>query len=150
MRSAAYRIGHPIAKRSDRTNARRRGAAVAELAICLPVLLLISISLIELSSMIFVKQALAVAAYEAAHRGVQPAATSADAIATAQEILRQRRVTDAQIQVSEEISNLPSGQFFTVNIVAPAAPNCIAIFRVFNRATLDASVSAMKETDPSS
>ena len=136
--------------RSKRTqrNRRRRGAAITELAICLPVLLLISMSMIELATLIFAKQALTVAAYEGAHRAVQPAATAGDAVAAAQVILDQRRITGASITVTpSSLRSVPVGEFFTVSVTAPAAPNTIGIFQQFASVTLDARATAMKETE---
>lgn len=126
---------------------KRQGAVVAELAVCIPVLLLISISLIELTSLIFVRQALAAAAYEGAHEGVQPAATSADAVAAAQRILQERRIEGASVSVSPNIASVPVGEFFTVTVSAPSGPNSIAIVGAFNSSTLSSQATAMKETE---
>ncbi len=131
-----------------RQNQRRRGIAITELAVCLPVLLLISISVIELATLIFAKQALTIAAYEGAHRAVQPAATAADATAAAQAILDQRRITGAQITVTPaNLAAVNIGDFFTVQVTAPAAPNTIGIFQQFAGITLDSQAVAMKETE---
>lgn len=131
-----------------RQTERRRGIAITELAVCLPVLLLISISVIELATLIFAKQAITIAAYEGAHRAVQPAATAADANAAAQAILNQRRITGAQITVTPaNLDSIDIGEFFTVRVTAPAAPNTIGIFQRFAGITLDAQAVAMKETE---
>ena len=134
--------------RYSRTGRRRRGVAITELAVCLPVLLLISLSMIELATLIFAKQALTVAAYEGAHRAVQPAATEADAIAAAQAILDQRRIAGGQITVAPaNLRSVAIGEFFSVRVTAPAAPNTIGIFQQFASITLNAEATAMKETE---
>lgn len=136
----------PRLRMANRT--RRGGSVIAELAVCVPVLLLISISVIEVTSLVFVKQGLAVAAYEGAHRGIQPATTSRDAIAAANEILAQRRIQGASVSISPgEIASVPVGDFYTVTVTAPAGANSISIFRSFNGTTLSASATAMKETE---
>ena len=124
----------------------RKGAATVELAICIPVLLLISFSLIELCSMMFVKQGLTVAAYEAAHRAVQPAATSAQAIAAGQEILQQRRIQGGAVAINAgNIQQVDQGEFFTVTVTAPATANRLVPFPLFNTGQLSATAAAMKE-----
>jgi Flp pilus assembly protein TadG len=131
---------HPLTRR------KQRGAATVEFAICLPVLLLFSFSLIELCSMMFVKQSLTIAAYEAAHTAVQPSATSTDAIAVAEAILIQRRVQGAVITVSpENLQQLPQGQYFTVRVVAPANLNRLVPIPLFVTGDLAGAVVAMKE-----
>ncbi|TWT86058.1 TadE/TadG family type IV pilus assembly protein [Neorhodopirellula pilleata] len=127
----------------------RRGIAAVELAICAPVLILLSVALIELGSLIFVKQSLAIAAYEGAHHGVQPAATATEAIAAAQEILDQRRIQGAQISVIPgDLPRIPAGDLFTVRVTAPSNSNSIAIFRLFTATQLEAEAVVMKETEP--
>jgi Flp pilus assembly protein TadG len=124
----------------------RKGAATVELAICIPVLLLISFSLIELCSMMFVKQGLTVAAYEAAHRAVQPTATSAQAIAAGQEILQQRRIQSGQVTINPgNIQQVEQGEFFTVTATAPATANRLVPFPLFTTSQLSATAVAMKE-----
>jgi Flp pilus assembly protein TadG len=131
---------------TSRARTRRRGAAIAEFAICLPILLLVSFSLIELCSMMFVKQGLTIAAYEAAHRGVQPAATSADAILAAEEILQQRRIEGGTVTVTPgEILLVEQGDFFTVRVTAPASRNRMVPLPLFTTSDLSGTAVAMKE-----
>ncbi len=72
-------------------NLARRGVAAAEFAVCLPVMVLLVLGMVETCSMVFLKQSLAVAAYEGAHTAVKPGATSADVRAVCDNILRDRR-----------------------------------------------------------
>ncbi|MFN3189507.1 MAG: TadE/TadG family type IV pilus assembly protein [Aureliella sp.] len=123
----------------------RSGAVIAELAICTPVLILVSAALIELASMIFVKQGLSVAAYEAAHHAVQPEATNGQALGAANDILNERRITGANVSISPDIASVREGDLFTVRVTAPSDSNGVGIMRLFNPVTLEASVVAMKE-----
>ena len=125
---------------------KRRGVAVTELAICTPILLLISVALIELTSLIFVKQSLSVAAYEGAHQGVQASATASDVIRAANEILTQRRIQGGSVTVTpSDIPNVPAGELFTVRVSASSDVNGLAIFRLFSSAQLNSEAVAMKE-----
>lgn len=141
QRSLKQRCG--VAKRSS-----RKGAAVVELAICTPVIILVSVALIELGTLIFLKQGLAVAAYEAGHRGVQPAATSNDALNAANEILGQRNINGANVSVSPaNIEDLDPGELFTVTVTAPSDQNAIAIFGLFASSQIEAKAVVMKESE---
>lgn len=124
----------------------RRGVAAAEFAVCLPVLVLLMLGVIEVSSMIFLKQACAVAAYEGSHVAVSPNATASDVAATCQEILADRRVTDATVTVTPtNIQNLAPGTYFEVRVTAPTDPNAILPLTYFQGMTLSSSATLMKE-----
>lgn len=51
---------------------KRSGAAIIELAVCLPLLVLITLATIKACSMIFLKQTLIIAAFEGARIGMLP------------------------------------------------------------------------------
>ena len=127
---------------------RRKGAAVAELAICAPILLLMAVALIEFGTLIFLKQGLAVAAYQGAHQGVKPAATAADIQGAASQVLDDREISGGAISVSPgNIESIPAGELFTVTVSAPSGPNSLAIFGFFQSREITAQVTAMKETE---
>lgn len=124
----------------------RRAVATVEFAICLPILLLISFGLIEVCSMIFVKQGLTVAAYEAAHRAVQPAATSEQAIAVGNAILVERRIADAEITIAPaNLQDIEQGEYFTITVIAPADSNRLVPIPLLTSGNLSAQIVAMKE-----
>lgn len=126
--------------------APRRGVAAAEFAVCLPVMVLLLTGMIETCSMVFLKQSLAVAAYEGAHTAVKPNATTADVRATCQSILADRRINDADIQVTPaEILGLAPGEYMTIRITAPSNSNGVLPLRFFRGVTIDASAVVMKE-----
>lgn len=124
---------------------RRRGVAAAELAVCLPVMVLLVVGTIETSSMIFLKQSLTVAAYEGGRTAIIPAATSADVIATCQEILSDRRVNGASIDVSPDVESAVTGDFIQVQVTAPCNQNTIITGRFFRNRDLIGAASFMKE-----
>ena len=55
-----------------------RGTALAEIAVCLPIIVLLAFASIEACTMIYLKQSLTIAAYEGGRTAVTPGATSAD------------------------------------------------------------------------
>lgn len=78
---------HPKARRP------RRGLAVTELAVCLPLLTALTFGTVDLCAAMFLKETVTLAAYEAARVGVERGGTNATAIRRAQEFLDERGVT---------------------------------------------------------
>lgn len=124
----------------------RRGVAATEFAVCLPVLLLLVLGMIETCSMIFVKQSLAIAAYEGAHVGIKANATVGEIRTTCEAILRDRRVQGATITVTpNNLNAIPVGDYIEVRVTAPSDRNGVLPVRFFRGRTLDASAVVMKE-----
>jgi Flp pilus assembly protein TadG len=134
-------------RRAKRAGVRsRRGLAATEFAVCLPVLLLVVLGMMETCSMIFLKQSLAIAAYEGAHTAVKPNATSAEVQIVCQAILADRRVSDAVITVTpSDLPGLAVGEYIEVRITAPSESNNMLPLRFFRSTILDASAVVMKE-----
>lgn len=129
-----------------RRNESRRGVAATEFAVCLPVLVLLMLGVIETSTMIFLKQSLAVAAYEGSHVAVAPDSDASDVRDTCEEILADRRVNGAVIQViPNDIQGLDPGEYFEVRVSAPTDPNAILPLSYFQNMTLSSSATLMKE-----
>lgn len=125
----------------------RRGVAATEFAVCLPVLILLLLGTIECCSMIFLKQTLSIAAYEAGHTALLPSATSAQARSAGQSILNDRRIRSATVQiVPGPIESVREGDYFEVQVSAPTDANRILPLNFFGGRTLSASAVFMKET----
>jgi Flp pilus assembly protein TadG len=114
----------------------RRGVAATEFAVCLPVLMLLLLGTIECCSMIFLKQTLAVAAYEAGHAALAPGATTAQAQAAAQAILTERRIAGGTITIAPRPLE---------SITAPTNTNRVLPLNFFGGRTLTATASFMRE-----
>lgn len=90
-----------------RTNARRRlskrrGVAVAEFAIVLPVLVALTLGTIDLCTLIFLKESVVLAAYEGARIGVNRGRTNQDVIDRVQQFLDERGISYTGNPVSFE------------------------------------------------
>jgi Flp pilus assembly protein TadG len=124
----------------------RRGVAATEFAVCLPVLMLLLLGTIECCSMIFLKQTLAVAAYEAGHAALAPGATTAQAQAAAQAILTERRIAGGTITIAPRpLESIAEGEFFDVQVTAPTNTNRVLPLNFFGGRTLTATASFMRE-----
>jgi hypothetical protein len=129
-----------------RTNRNRRAVAATELAVCLPVIVLLVLGMIECCTMIFLKQSLTVAAYEGVRTGLRPDATAADVQATCEGILRDRRVDGGVVTVTPaDISSAAIGEFIDVTVSAPANRNSVIPGSFFRGRNLTATASMMKE-----
>ncbi|QDT69550.1 TadE-like protein [Planctomycetes bacterium MalM25] len=133
-------------KTTSRRRPHRRGVAATEFAICLPVLLLLLLGTIECCTMIFLKQTLAIAAYEGGHTALMPAATTADARNTCNQILNDRQVRSGSVQfVPANLDSVAEGDYFEVRVSAPTNANQVVPLSFFGSQTLQASAVFMKE-----
>jgi hypothetical protein len=140
----AQRRQHPRGNRFP--VAPRAGVATTELALCLPILLLIVFGTIESTSVIFLKETLTTAAYEGARAAIAANATTLDVTNACDRILNERHVRFASITVTPaDLSNVPIGQFVTVTVAAPFASNSLLHGWYFNSESLAGMVTMMKE-----
>lgn len=125
---------------------QRRGVAAAELAVCLPVIVLLVIGTIDACSMIFLKQSLSVAAYEGARTAIIPGKTKDDVEAACQQILADRKVSGGQVTVKPaDIAALNPGDFVDVTVSAPCSANSVVPNTFYRGRTLSATASMMIE-----
>ncbi|TWT31178.1 TadE-like protein [Posidoniimonas corsicana] len=125
---------------------RRRGVAATEFAVCLPMLMLLLLGMLECCTMIFLKQSLAVAAYEGAHTALAPGATDADVQAACTGILNDRRVVGGAAQILPgPLSSLSEGDYVQVQVTAPTDANAILPARFFRGRVLQSTATMMKE-----
>ncbi|MEM7313267.1 MAG: TadE/TadG family type IV pilus assembly protein [Planctomycetota bacterium] len=125
----------------------RRGLAVVELAVCLPILMLLVFGTLEACSMIHLKQSLSLAAYEGARLALVPGATSADAQSQTEQILTDRRVTDFSVTVSPDVGGSPEGTIIQVTAEANCSGNSIVGDWFYDGKSLKTTVQMMKEFD---
>ena len=123
----------------------RRGAAVVEFAVCLPVLLVLVLGSIECTSMIFLSQSLNVVAYEGARAAAKSGSTSVDTLARCQEVIGERNLIQANVTLDPaNVDDLPPGTLITVTATAPSQPNGAIGLRFFS-GSLDAETFMVKE-----
>jgi Flp pilus assembly protein TadG len=123
-----------------------RGVAAAELAVCLPVVVLLVIATIEACSAIFLKQSLTVAAYEGARTALADRTTSGSVQAACNQVLADRNIQGATVTVSpSNIAALQSGAFIDVTVSAPCDANSLVPTTFYRGRTLRATASMMVE-----
>ncbi len=135
----------PIQSQSIKHNRRRRGAAVVEFAVCLPLLMLIVLGAIEATHGVFLKQALSAAAYEGMRVAIEPRSKQADATQQAQAILDSRLVKGSRITFDTNIDTAPRGQKVAIEVSAPMSLNSPFIGRVIQDRTIRVRTVMVKE-----
>jgi hypothetical protein len=132
---------------------KKRGAAVMEFVIVLPFFLLIIGATVELCSAAFLKQALAISAYEGARVAVRRTGTVENTEAKVRDILAQRGVTlvgvSSAVLVSPDPSTASELDPISVRVRAPISNNTVIPFswlRLLSSNELEYRVVLRKES----
>lgn len=127
---------------SRRSHRARKGLAVVELAVCLPMLVILTMGTIETTDLIFLRQRLLTAAFEAARTASAPGRTSSEGIAAGEANLTSRGIQDGTVTISPAVSAATTpGTEIAVTVTAPFAPNsCVRPF-VLRGSVSDVSVT---------
>ena len=124
---------------------KRRATATVELAVLLPVILIIVLGSIESASMIFLRQALVQSAYEAAKVAVKTG-DSTQSRNTALAVTKGRRINRVSINFEPtDVKNAKRGSLIRVNITAPGDTNSVIPFGVFRGRTISATAVMARE-----
>lgn len=113
---------------SNEDNQSRRGAAVVELAVCIPVLFVVLFASIEACNITFLKQQLVEAAYEGALIGSQDRTTESELKQRVETVLAARNIAGATVTVTGNGSAfdlLAPGERFAVEVDASIPDNVI-------------------------
>jgi hypothetical protein len=119
--------------------------AAAELAVCLPVVVLLVIGTIEACSAIFLKQSLTVAAYEGVRTAVLDS-TPAAVQAACNQILTDRKIEGGRVTINPpSLAGLQPGEYIDVTVSAPCDVNSLVPTTFYRGRTLSATASMMVE-----
>lgn len=110
------------------TCGNRQGAAMVELAVCLPLLMIISFGAIETANAIFLKQIIAQVAYEGARTAAQPDSTVGEIQNCCKAIYTARRIKGVTVTVTPKnlSPSTPKGSIITITVSAPSNANTIS------------------------
>lgn len=104
----------------------RSGLAVTELAVGLPVMVLVFMATMEVCTMIRLKQKLKMAAYEGARVGALPGSATDNVLWQCETLCDQHGLQDATTSLSpSNPASLDSGDWFQVEVSAPYASNSL-------------------------
>lgn len=134
-----------IVKRGRRRSTRR-AAVLVELAVCLPVIVLVVFASLEGANMLFVRQATVQAAYEATKFASRRDGTRVRAERLATEVLAARRINSPSITfVTGDPQTTPSGSDVTVRVSVNSDDRLITGFRIFSGRQIEAVATMQKE-----
>jgi hypothetical protein len=132
--------------RRRRTFQHRRAVAASELAVCLPVIVLLVLAMIESCTMIFLKQSLTVAAYEGVRAALGEGAKPNDVQAVCRDVLQDRRVQGGRVTITpNNFDSLAPGEFIEVSVSAPTDSNSVIPGNFMRGRTITAAATMMKE-----
>lgn len=127
-------------------DSRRRGAAVAELAICLPVIVLLVFASLEGANMLYLRQAVVQAAYEAAKEAAKANGGQTTAQQKASDMLSARSITLGSVAFNpSNVDSLLPGTPFTVSVSVAGDQKSITSIGPFNNLTITAQSTMLKE-----
>ena len=135
--------------RTRRDARRRRATATVELAICFPVMFLLTIGTMDVCSMLFLKETITMAAYEGARRGMARDRTNTDATNRVMEFLDERNVAYEVANVvsfsSTDFDSANTLDNVTITVTVPCSGNLIIPSAMFDDLTMTAAVTMRKE-----
>jgi uncharacterized protein (UPF0333 family) len=136
MRSPSYK----------RRKSQRKGAAVVEFAVCIPVIMVIVFGAIEAASLLFLRQALIQSAYEGVKVAVKANAENGDAVAAAEAVAAGRRIENLTIIFDpEDITSASKGEMIRVRVSAPGDSNSLVPFGPLGNRQISADAVMVKE-----
>jgi Flp pilus assembly protein TadG len=124
----------------------RHGLVAAELAVVLPVMVILIFGTIETCAVIFLRQSLGVAAYEGARVAIVPGADEENVQAQVLEILAQRNIQNATIEIApNDVDAQPPLTLIQVNVTASVADNCFFANFFFGSTVVGGQATMMTE-----
>ncbi|QDV73343.1 TadE family protein [Botrimarina mediterranea] len=134
-------------RRSNRSrDSRRWGIEVAELAISLPVLTIITFGTLETCQLLFTKQSLAVAAYEAGRVAARPDGTTESTLNRFNQIATARRLQGANFTMTPaDLNGVAVGESIRIDVTAPVSSNNSTHLVLFNIPDIVESVVVIRE-----
>lgn len=125
---------------------RRKGAAVVEMAIVTPLLLIFAFGTLEATTAIHLQQSLEIAAYEGARVALLPDTDAGNVEAACNQLLDSRKIKSAVVSVTpSNYQNEPYGTNIEVTVTAALSQNSIVPLLVLRSRSLTATVVMMKE-----
>lgn len=129
-----------------RKRSHRAGTATVELAVCLPLVVLVTFGGVEGASLLFTKQALVTSAYEGIKVAVDKDSTEEEVLEAARAVLSDRVVDRATITIDPaSFQDLDQGDFITVTVSAPGDVNSVFPFGPFQGRDVAVQATMAKE-----
>jgi Flp pilus assembly protein TadG len=125
---------------------KRRGIAAVEFAVVSPLFVAILLGTIEACSMVFLRQSVELAAYEAARVAIVTQTKTDQVQQAAKNVLDSRKVKDYAIKITPtDFQGAPYGSFIQVEVTAPCSSNSLIPVMFYSGQNVVGQVEMMKE-----
>jgi len=106
----------------------RRGTAATELAVCLPLIVLLVFGSIQACGLVYLKHTATSAAYEATLELAKPNASNASVTARATQVLTALNVAGGTVEIfpaNTNVAQATAGDAVSIVVTVPASPNLL-------------------------
>jgi Flp pilus assembly protein TadG len=135
-----------LGRRTQRKLRNRRGAALVEFAVVSPLFVAILLGTIEACSMVFLRQSVEMAAYEASRVAIVTQTKTDQVQQAAKNVLDSRKVKDYTIKITPtDFQGAPYGSFIQVEVTAPCSSNSLIPVMFYSGQNVVGQVEMMKE-----
>ena len=125
--------------------ARHSGLATVEVALTLPILIMIALATIDTCRVIFVRQSAKVAAYECARIAIIPGAKYSDVAFQCDAMMSNRKINDYRLSLSCDPERLIKGDLLNVTVSVPADSNSLGISWFYRGRLFEEKVAILVE-----
>jgi len=133
-------------RRRRRGRASRTAAATVEMALMMPLMILIVFGCLEVCQRLLLRQTASVAAYETARMAARRGASMPQALERGQTILTERRVEDGVVQlIPQDVASLPTGGELQVLVTIPIAGNSSLSYVLPTEGTITVRSTMLRE-----
>ncbi|MBX3420811.1 MAG: pilus assembly protein [Pirellulaceae bacterium] len=134
---------------SRRKTQRRRGAATVEFAVIAPLMMVLTMGMIEVGRMVMVKQIMVNASREGARLGALPGVSNSEVVARVQQELAGSNVSGVQVNVNPiGLAVAAAGTPVTVSLSVPSSSvSWLATPMLQFSSNLQASTTMRRESD---
>lgn len=124
----------------------KRGTACVELAVCLPVIVLLVFASLEGANMLFLRQAVVQSAYETAKAVAKAHGVQSQAEVLGRQVLASRGIVAPRIEFRPaNADSLPAGSQFSVSVSVPGSSRSVTRIGPFGGRTIQATATMLKE-----
>lgn len=135
-----------LLRNKKRKSNQRRGTATVELAVCLPVIVLVAMGAIEGASMAFLRQTMVQSAYEGVKVSVRRGSNAADGLSAANAVVDGRGLQGVNVSFNpSNPDNASPGDPVTITVTAPGDANSILPFGPFQGRQITVTATMAKE-----
>jgi hypothetical protein len=142
-RRAAFMRFHPP---DFRVNSRRPGAATLEFAVVLPLIALIFFATLDSCAMVYLKEAMSIAAHEGGRLAIRRGASTEGVISVCEGFLSQRGIHEAVIETTPaELTDADPGELVSIRIAVSFDQFTWFLAPLYGPQTVELTFTVMKE-----